>query len=274
MSDRKRAKDNPTHQASRRKTANLIAFIVAITAWLILSNIISQFIVGYPMAWILGATMLEPFWTLIYYILNYTVAIALVCLVPVAVLKLWRKRNHKKTTTLKKAENELSTSPAELGVNKYPTFVDIGLAPIGYIIYLVTASILTQIIAALFPAFDVNQAQDVGFNAIFTFSDRMFAILAVVLIAPVAEEIMMRGWLYGKLRSKLHGAKGVIIAIFITSLAFAVMHGQLNVGVSVFVLSSILCLLREVTGSIWSGLLVHMLTNGVAFYMVYILMGA
>lgn len=274
MNDKKRAKYKSAHQASGRKTANLIAFIVVIAAWLILSNILSQFIVGYPMAWILGTTILEPFWTLIYYILNYAVAIALVCLVPVAILKIWRKRNHKKTTALKKVENELSTSPAELGVNKYPTFVDIGLAPIGYIVYLVAASILTQIIAMIFPAFDVNQAQDVGFNAIFTFSDRMFAILAVVLVAPVAEEIMMRGWLYGKLRSKFHGAKGVIIAIFVTSLAFAVMHGQLNVGVSVFVLSAILCLLREVTGSIWSGLLVHMLTNGVAFYMVYILIGA
>ena len=29
-----------------------------------------------------------------------------------------------------------------------------------------------------------------------------FAMLAIVFIAPIVEEIIMRGWLYGKLRDK------------------------------------------------------------------------
>lgn len=255
------------------KTTKTVAFIIFITAWLIASNIISQYLVGYPLVWILGASAIEPFWTLVYYILNYAVAIGLTFFVPLLVIKLWQKSNQQKAAVFKNTKNELSTSSAELGIDKYPTFVDIGLAPVAYIVYQVVASVLTWIVSVFFSSFDPDQAQEVGFNHLFSFSDRAFAILAIVFVAPIAEELMMRGWLYGKLRSKLHGLRGVTIAIIITSLTFAVMHGQLNVGITVFILSVILCLLREVTGSIWSGMLLHMLTNGIAFYVVYVLMG-
>ena len=60
------------------------------------------------------------------------------------------------------------------------------------------------------------------------------------------------------------------LAIFLTSILFAVLHGQLNVGITVFVLSVVLCGLREITGTIWSGMLLHILSNGIAFYILYI----
>ncbi|MBO7664280.1 CPBP family intramembrane metalloprotease, partial [Candidatus Saccharibacteria bacterium] len=62
----------------------------------------------------------------------------------------------------------------------------------------------------------------------------------------------------------------IIVATLITSIAFGCMHGQWNVGVNVFALSVVLCVLREITGSIYSGILVHMLKNAIAFYLLYI----
>lgn len=91
-------------------------------------------------------------------------------------------------------------------------------------------------------------------------------MLALVIIAPIAEEIIMRGWLYGKLRSRLK----VPLAILLVSIVFAFLHGQWNVGVGVFVLSLVLCGLREITGTIWSGILLHIISNGIAFYLLYI----
>lgn len=76
----------------------------------------------------------------------------------------------------------------------------------------------------------------------------------------------MRGWLYGKLRSRLK----VPLAILLVSIVFAFLHGQWNVGVGVFVLSLVLCGLREITGTIWSGILLHIISNGIAFYLLYI----
>ena len=96
--------------------------------------------------------------------------------------------------------------------------------------------------------------------------ERGLAFITLVVIAPIIEEIIFRGWLYGKLR--------IIIpkwlAILITSLLFGLIHMQWNVGISVFAMSIVTCTLREITGTIYSGILVHMINNGVAFCLVYI----
>ncbi len=167
------------------------------------------------------------------------------------------------TTSL---SNNLKTNRKELGLLGAPTFVDIGLAPIGYAIYLALAAIFSQLMSMLFQWFNNNEAQDVGFTTSLEGFDRIIAVISLVFIAPIAEEIIFRGWLYGKLRNRIK----LPLAIIITSLLFAILHGQWNVGVSVFALSLVLCGLREVTGTIWSGMILHMLSNGIAFYLLYI----
>ena len=59
-------------------------------------------------------------------------------------------------------------------------------------------------------------------------------------------------------------------AILIVSLLFGLVHGQWNVGVVVFTMSIAMCLIRELTGTIWGGILVHMIKNGLAFYALYV----
>lgn len=162
--------------------------------------------------------------------------------------------------------NNLKTNRKELGLLGAPTFVDIGLAPIGYAIYLALAAIFSQLMSMLFQWFNSNESQDVGFTTSLEGFDRIIAVISLVFIAPIAEEIIFRGWLYGKLRNRIK----LPLAIIITSLLFAILHGQWNVGVSVFALSLVLCGLREVTGTIWSGMILHMLSNGIAFYLLYI----
>ena len=105
--------------------------------------------------------------------------------------------------------------------------------------------------------------------------DRILAFLTLVVIAPIAEEIIFRGWLYGKLREKLNGRLsemwGIILSAFITSLLVGLVHLQWNVGVNVFALSIVLCAMREITGTIYAGMLTHMLKNGLAFYLIYVI---
>ena len=255
-----------------RETA---CFVIFVMAWAALSMIASQFVVAYPMVLLLGDAVDQPLWTLVYYIINYTITLALILFIPP---RLWQvlRRNHpqiakkstKAETTATKSsdvENPLTTTPSEVGFGAAPTFVDIGLAPVGYIVYMFFASVLTSIMS-VFTWFNAEQSQDVGFSYFITTSDRIFAMLAIVFIAPIAEEIIMRGWLYGKLRSKL----GVLASMILVSILFGAMHGQWNVAVSTFALSLVLCGLREVTGTIWSSILLHMLSNGIAFYLLYV----
>lgn len=258
-----RRKDQAT---SKKLSRQDIVTIILLVVWTVLALIASQFIVAYPMFWLLGEAVTTPFWTLIFYLLNYSLSLVLILVLPRKLFQLIKRRKNRK---LDFDEEMLLSNPKDLGVGFWPSFVDIGLAPIGYFIYIVLASIATNFFR-IFPWFNADQAQDVGFSYFVTSADRFFAMLAIVFIAPIAEEIIMRGWLYGKLRKKIK----VWSAILITSLVFALLHGQLNVGVSVFILSVVLCGLREITGSVWSGVLLHILSNGIAFYMLYIAAGA
>ena len=60
--------------------------------------------------------------------------------------------------------------------------------------------------------------------------------------------------------------------MLIVSILFGVLHGQWNVGVNVFALSLVLCGLREITGTIYAGMIVHILKNALAFYLLYLVL--
>ena len=169
-----------------------------------------------------------------------------------------------------KVFKKLKPSRETLGLKGLPTFVDLGLAPVGFAVYYLLAGLLTNLFS-LFPWFNLEEAQDVGFNFLISDSDYLVAFLSLVLIAPIAEEIIFRGWLYGNLREKLPKKISLPISILLVSVLFGFLHGQWNVGVNVFAMSLVLCALREITGTIYSGIFLHIIKNALAFYLVFVL---
>lgn len=153
-----------------------------------------------------------------------------------------------------------------IGMKRLMSWLDIGLAPFTYIAYVIVLVMVIALVSHLFPGFNVAEAQDVGFRSISNQLGYMLAFTTLVVIAPVAEEVLFRGYLYGKLRRRVP----IWVCIVATSALFALVHGQWNVAVDTFVLSVFLCGLREITGSIWSGILVHMIKNMIAFYLLFI----
>ena len=232
-----------------RRIKTLAPPALALTVWVGVSVIAGQLIVGYPLAWILGEQLKSPLWMTIYTALAYTVGLILCILIPAKISK------------------KLRTTREELGLTGLPTWTDLGLAPIGFIVYLIGAAIFTAIFS-IFPWFVLDQAQDTGFSNLFSAPDRIVAFISLAIIAPIAEEIIFRGWLYGKLRAKL----SMPTAMLLVSILFGVLHGQWNVGVNVFAMSLVLCGLREITGTIWSGIILHIIKNAIAFYLLYVIM--
>ena len=161
------------------------------------------------------------------------------------------------------------TSTSELGIRRTLTWTDIGMSLAGFITYVLTAMVVLWLIVAIVPSFDVSQVQNLGFDRAIFGGERALAFVVLVIIAPVVEEIIFRGYLYGKLRAS-HMPMWLVMAT--VSVIFGAIHGQWNVGVDVFVLSMVACILRETTGSIWAGVLVHMMKNAVAFYVLFISM--
>ena len=158
------------------------------------------------------------------------------------------------------------TSRQELGLTRLISWGDMGLSLVGFGTYLLLSAIILYIITLTFPGFDSNQLQETGFGNVSQRHEFILAFLTLVVVAPLAEEILFRGYLYGKLRK----TGPAWLAVLLTSILFAAIHGQWNVAVDVFALSVVLCILREITGSIWAGILLHMIKNGIAFYLLFV----
>lgn len=130
-------------------------------------------------------------------------------------------------------------------------------------------------IATRFIHLDTTQQQDVGFNATHGAPQLALAFVSLVLLPPIVEEITFRGVLFSGLRNRLH----FIPAALFTSALFAAPHlleaksgGTLWIaGLDTFVLSLVLCYVRERTGRIWAGVGVHTLKNAIAFASLFLL---
>lgn len=154
----------------------------------------------------------------------------------------------------------------ELGIQRLLSWSDIGVALLAFIPYLILAAVFTGLAASFLPGYNAQQAQDVGFSELSSRFELILAFLALVIAAPIIEEVIFRGFLFARLKKHL----GVIVGALGTSLVFAILHQQLNIGIDVFALSIVLCLLRLVTGSIWAGVILHMTKNGLAFFILFV----
>ena len=153
-----------------------------------------------------------------------------------------------------------------IGMNRLPSWVDILITPAGLIIYLVMSSLLMLAATHFLTWIDINQVQETGFNNLSKYYEYILAFSTLVIIAPVAEEVLFRGYLFGKLKNYIP----TWVAILITSALFGAIHGQWDLAIDTFALSVVLCLLREATGSLWASILLHMTKNGIAFYILFI----
>ena len=263
-----------TGKAPAKQWGIVLGKILLLLIWVAATTIAAQLVVGYLMYWMLGKeTFMQPVPTTIYSALSYIVSLVwLIFATPKVIanfnrLPKGKAKSHGKKTALH------PMSRTDLGLRETPTWTDIGLAPIGFIISTLLAGALVAIFN-IFPWFNAEQAQDVGFGPFLIGMDRVVAFIALVVIAPIAEELIFRGWLYSKLRTilnaKLANTWSMVVSIFLVSLLFGIIHLQWNVGVNVFALSVVLCGMREITGTIYAGMLTHMIKNGVAFYILYI----
>lgn len=100
--------------------------------------------------------------------------------------------------------------------------------------------------------------------------DAWMVALFGIFVAPVLEELAFRGFLYPALRSWMGG----IVAAILSSIPFALLHGQ-QVGhayaplAMVFIVSLVLTAVREYTGSVAASAVVHAAYNSSIFIVIF-----
>lgn len=160
-----------------------------------------------------------------------------------------------------------TTTWAELGLQRSMTWLDIALSLAGMVTYFILTMVLISLAAELLPWFDLEQVQETGIVAPQRGLELTLVFVLLVVMAPVVEELLFRGYLYGKLR--FNGLPFWLTAIVVSAL-FGFAHGQWNVGVDTFALSLVMCAAREISGSVWPAILMHMMKNSIAYYFLFI----
>ena len=156
-----------------------------------------------------------------------------------------------------------------IGLGRRPVWRDVGRALLGagaFYLLLIAASILISI---FMPSFRVDEPQDIGFSALNSSFDYLLAFAALVLLPPLGEETLMRGYLYSGLRAYWR----FVPAMLLTSLLFGAAHLSSGTGdtplwaagIDTFLLSLVLVYMRERSGALYAGILLHAMNNGIAF---------
>jgi membrane protease YdiL (CAAX protease family) len=153
-----------------------------------------------------------------------------------------------------------------LGISKRPQLNSIYYILLGYSVYFLLSLVLLVIAQLIIPNFNIDQKQEVGFEQLGLQFEYIVAFIALVVLAPIVEEIIFRGFLFSEVRKNLNFWWTTLIV----SLLFGLVHLQLNVGVDVFALSLVLCFVREKTGAVWVSIGIHMFKNMLAFAILFL----
>ena len=163
----------------------------------------------------------------------------------------------------------LEIKKSDWAVGGWLTWQQLLLGVAAFIAAMILMVVVLALIGQIVPGFNIEQAQEIGVDprAIYNRTEMLAVFALFVIIAPISEELIFRGYLYGKLRQMT----SIVTSVIITSLLFGLAHLQPNVAVATFVMSVVMCLCREATQSIYPAIIVHILKNGIAFALLFIM---
>lgn len=134
-----------------------------------------------------------------------------------------------------------------------------------YFIYFAGILVVFGVLSQVAPMVDLEQEQEIGFNAAGGGIEMLYAFITLVILAPVFEELLFRGFTFQGIAARFGFWPGAIAA----SALFGLAHGQLNVGIDTFVLGIVACWLVYSTRSIVPAILLHGIKNGIAFLFLF-----
>ncbi len=158
-----------------------------------------------------------------------------------------------------------------IGLNR-PQLSHILYAIGGFVAYLACYLIVVIVAKAVIPGLDLEKEQELGFSKATTGGNLIPIFMSLALLPPLVEEIVARGFLFSNLRVRT----SFLVSAIVTSILFSAAHlggaaeGLLWIAaIDTFVLSMVMCHVREKTGSLWPAIGMHFIKNTMAFYILF-----
>ena len=252
------------------------------TLWIITSYFLANFIMAAVIIFLrhYGLIDLGNLSTITTFIINTSMFILIFV---IAVLIPMRRRNKRLQKSVGGSVKELAKNPennpteakitlksvlGQVGLSRGVKLIDIRYfladLPVFYVVNIVVAGLATYLLGSEI----MGQDQNIGFAMTGNATWQLVLIfITVVIVAPVIEEVVMRGFLFEKIRKNIPFWPTAILI----SLIFAAAHGQINVGIMTFIMSMFCCWIREKTGAIWGAIFLHMFVNGLAFFLLFVI---
>lgn len=96
-------------------------------------------------------------------------------------------------------------------------------------------------------------------------TDRIWVVVLAVVVAPLTEEFVFRGFLYGVLKKPF----GSWAAMGSTALLFAAIHQNIPAIPALALLAIGFTLAYELTGSLWAPIIMHVLFNSISVVVLF-----
>jgi hypothetical protein len=157
---------------------------------------------------------------------------------------------------------------ARLGLHRPELWILILMPPAAFLLQVVTG-VISAILSPLLGG--MKNPQGCSISQAFG-AEPYLAVISLAVIAPVVEEIVFRGFIYGGLRTRLGVAISVIVsaAIFALAHTFSVGGSILLLGPSLFVAGVALALVYERTRSLVPGMVLHASFNLIAVVAIFV----
>jgi len=97
--------------------------------------------------------------------------------------------------------------------------------------------------------------------------DALIMLFLAGFAAPFGEELLFRGILYTMFRERW----AIWLSVIISSFLFGLIHGNVAVGLTGFLLGIIAALVYEYSKSLWTAILVHSINNSLKIGLLYLL---
>lgn len=133
-----------------------------------------------------------------------------------------------------------------------------GLVVGAYVLFLIVTGLWTSLLGI-----DERENVAVQFGTRDSTAALVGAMLLICAVAPIAEELFFRGFLFGALRKY-----GLVVAAGVTGVLFGLAHvlsSPIGFIVPLAFLGVLLCLLYERTGSLYPPIALHCINNSIAF---------